>query len=309
MNTWPWEVRTTLKYSLDIHERAVGAYLGLAVGDALGAPWEFMSQATIQRQHGRVSSMLGGGWLGLSPGEVTDDTEMTLALGQAIVDHGGFDLPGIARAWARWLLDGPKDVGATCKRAILRYIEDGSLSKDYDDQDAGNGACMRNLPVALLTLRQDRALVDHTLAQCHFSHHHPLSDRGTMAFYRVVQRLVLGASKAQAWCEVKAFVEKEPLFSFEPFPGRCSGYIVDTLQAVFHAFFTTATLADCLIVAINNGGDADTIGALAGVIAGACYGQKAIPRDWKDALPPAVIQAIAEQSARLLELAFSNAAG
>ena len=68
--------------------RAAAAYLGLAIGDALGATVEFMTPREIVAQYGRHDSIRGGGWLRLKSGQVTDDTTMALALGRSILDHG-----------------------------------------------------------------------------------------------------------------------------------------------------------------------------------------------------------------------------
>lgn len=308
-NTWRLGVAIVSRSSLEHYARAFGAYLGLAVGDALGAPLEFMSAQAICQRYGVVNTMLGGGWLNVEPGEVTDDTEMTVVMARAILEERGFDLQSIANAWAAWLKHGPKDIGATCKRGILRYMREGSLSKALDDRDAGNGACMRNLPVALLTLEDKDAFFQHTIAQCHFTHHHPLSAMGTLAFYRMVQRLILGEGKKAAQAEVNQLIQKEPLFSFDPYPGKSSGYIVDTLQTVFHGYFTTNNFADCLIKVVNLGGDADTTGALAGILAGATYGQSAIPSAWRHAISSEILQAIVGQTKGLLELAADHRAG
>ena len=137
----------------DLQARALGAYLGLAIGDALGATVEFMTSGEIRRQYGVHRDIVGGGWLKLKPGQVTDDTEMSLAMGRAIIAAGGFDLHAIADAWAAWLKRRPIDVGNTCRRGIQRYLIDGSLDKPFSEGDAGNGALMRNLPVILLAHR------------------------------------------------------------------------------------------------------------------------------------------------------------
>lgn len=74
----------------NLYERALGAYLGLAVGDALGAPVEFLTAREIAAQGGH-REMTGGGWLKLKPGQITDDTEMSLCLGRAWLQAGGWD--------------------------------------------------------------------------------------------------------------------------------------------------------------------------------------------------------------------------
>ena len=67
-------------------DRIRGALYGVAVGDALGGPLEFMSDRQICDAYGRVTDMIGGGWLNLKPGEVTDDTQMTLCVARGILD-------------------------------------------------------------------------------------------------------------------------------------------------------------------------------------------------------------------------------
>ena len=84
----------------DIHRRALGAYLGLAIGDALGATVEFMTPREIQDTYGMHRKIIGGGWLKLKPGQVTDDTGMSLALGDAIISTNGFNTKAAADAFA-----------------------------------------------------------------------------------------------------------------------------------------------------------------------------------------------------------------
>ena len=111
-----------------LHNRALGAYLGLAVGDALGATVEFLTAREIKAQYGVHREMLGGGWLRLKPGQITDDTEMSLYLGQAIIASGGWNLSAVADGFAAWLKSKPIDVGATCRRGIRRYMLQGTLA-------------------------------------------------------------------------------------------------------------------------------------------------------------------------------------
>ena len=132
--------------------RALGAYLGLAVGDALGATVEFMTAREIAVVHGMHHHVIGGGWLRLKPGQVTDDTEMALALGDALLRGGLDDVNVIAAAYVKWMQTCPVDIGNTCRRGIARYMQDGTVTKGFADGDAGNGACMRTLPVALATV-------------------------------------------------------------------------------------------------------------------------------------------------------------
>src|SRR5689334_14093509 len=142
----------------DVRDRARAAFLGLALGDALGATVEFMQPGEIRAQHGVHRDLVGGGWLRLRPGAVTDDTAMSLCIAQAIDAVGGWSARAVADTFAAWLRSGPADVGNTCRRGIQRYLLEGTLEAPPNDGDAGNGAAMRMLPVALLTLADRAAL-------------------------------------------------------------------------------------------------------------------------------------------------------
>lgn len=286
-----------------ILDRAMGAYLGLAIGDALGATVEFMTPSEIAREYGRHDKMLGGGWLKIKPGQVTDDTTMSLALGDAIVERGGFDTRAVAESFARWLRARPIDVGNTCRRGIQRYISQRTLAGPQSEGDAGNGACMRNLPLALLRLDDDAAFEANTIAQAHITHHHPLSNAATLAFGRMVRQLIRHGDMSACRREAATLVGAHPQFRFEPYPGRASGYIVDTVQTVLHCLFAHDGFEPCLIATVNRGDDADTTGAPAGMLAGARCGAARLPARWLDRLDRSIVRRINQQTAALLALA------
>ncbi|MBI2311495.1 MAG: ADP-ribosyl-[dinitrogen reductase] hydrolase [Betaproteobacteria bacterium] len=281
-------------------QRARGAYLGLAVGDALGATVEFLTPGEIARAFGVHRDLVGGGWLRLKPGQVTDDTQMSLALGEAILEARGFHLKTVADHFLAWLKSKPVDVGNTCRRGIGRYLRDGSLESPFNEGDAGNGACMRNLPVALYALHDDAAFARASIEQCHFTHNHPLSDAAVLALGRMTRALVLGGTREDCRAIADALVAVHRTFRFEPYPRRTTGYVVDTVQTVLHGFFTTGSFEDCLVKVVNLGGDADTNGALAGMLAGALYGEAAIPRRWLRRLDPGVRKRIEGQAGALV---------
>lgn len=283
--------------------RALGAYLGLACGDALGATVEFMTPKQIAKRYGVHRDIIGGGWLGLPAGQITDDTQMSLALGQAIIDKQGWHLPTVADHFVAWLHSNPPDIGNTCRRGILRYRDRGELSGPPRGDEAGNGACMRNLPVVLATLRQPENFADWTLQQCHITHNNPLSDAATLALGRMARHLILAGDIEACREEAERLVARFSQFNFSPYPGKASGYIVDTVQTVLHYFFNTDDFEACLIGTVNQGEDADTTGALAGMLAGAHYGVERIPERWLARLDRAVAKQIREQAASLLRLA------
>lgn len=293
-------------YDEAIRKRALGAYLGLAVGDALGATVEFMTPREIETRYGTHTRMIGGGWLKLRPGQVTDDTEMALALGRAILEAPAWNLGTVAESFAIWLKSKPTDCGATCRRGIRNYILQGRLETPPNEGDAGNGAAMRNLPVALATLENPARFERWTLEQAHITHNHRYSDAATLALGHMVRILVMGGG-AEACREVAdRMVARHPDFRFIPYRGPASAYVVDTVRTVFHFFFHTDSFESCLVQTVNRGDDADTTGALAGMLAGALYGVDAIVRGWARKLETSVRTEIEAQTEHLLRIAWDN---
>jgi ADP-ribosyl-[dinitrogen reductase] hydrolase len=286
-----------------VTDRALGAYLGFAVGDALGATVEFLTPSEIAARHGRLERIVGGGWLNLTPGQVTDDTEMTLAVGRTLIERGGFDAAATCEAFADWLRTGPVDVGNTCRRGIRRYMLHGTTAAVPSDADAGNGALMRNLPVALATLGDAESLRRWTLAQCRITHNHPFSDDAAVAFGGMVHALVAGQGRQAARARADDLVSRHPAFRYEKGAAVCSAYVVDTVRTVLSVYFTRSSMRDCVVETVNRGGDADTAGALAGMLAGATFGVSAIPREWLHRLDAAVLAEIRDQVPALLALA------
>ena len=286
-----------------IFDHALGAYLGLAIGDALGATVEFMLPREIAHQYGVHKEIIGGGWLKLEAGQVTDDTQMSLALGRALLASNGWNGKAVAEAFVAWLKSGPVDIGNTCRRGIRRYITDGSLSGPVNNGDGGNGAAMRILPVVLATLNDKKALRAQIIAQCHITHNHPLSDAASLVLGEMTRILLKGGDVKACRNVVNELLAGHPEFRFSPYPGRASGYIVDTMQTVLHHFFRTDSFESCVVETVNRGEDADTTGAIAGMLAGALYGASSIPKRWLDRLDSQISSEIEEQVEGLLRLA------
>lgn len=286
----------------EIAARMRGAYLGLAIGDALGATVEFLTAGEIADQYGEHRDIIGGGWLKLRPGQVTDDTEMALAMGRAIIEAGDWDLARIAAHWVDWLRSRPIDVGNTCRRGLQRVIRDGTLAGPPHDGDAGNGACMRLLPAVLFAGGDPGQLRRCLLEQARVTHHHPLSDAACRCLGEMTAALIAGARLAEVREHANALIAEHRSFRFEPYPRRATGYVVDTVQTVFHALFSTDSFESCVLRTVNLGGDADTTGAIAGMLAGAAYGVQSIPRRWLRRLDRNIHQEIIRQCATLPQL-------
>ncbi len=264
--------------------RAEAAYLGLALGDALGATVEFMTPREIRGQFGIHREIRGGGWLRLRPGQVTDDTTMSLALGQAIVSCDGRVEPlACARAFDDWMRTKPVDIGNTVRRNLIGFRRSGNPEAPPSEHDAGNGAAMRVLPVALATLGRDEAEVRAAVrAQAHVTHHNPVSDAAAEFIALAVQDGIRGTTLRDLFRRrIRPFVEAQPSCAYRTRRRENpSGWIVETMQAVLQALLATDSFEACLIDVVNRGGDADTTGAIAGMMAGALYGPEALPSRW-----------------------------
>lgn len=283
-----------------IRSRALGAYLGLACGDALGATVEFLTKGEIAHQYGVHKHIKGGGWLKLPAGQVTDDTEMSIHLGRAILAAPEWDARRAAEEFAVWLKGVPVDVGDTTRRGIRRFIMHGTLSEPESEYHAGNGAAMRNLPVALATLGDDAAFERWTVEQAHITHCNAMSDAATLALGHMVRRLVLGGSVRDVRDESNKLIAQHRQFKFQPYRGLATAYIVDTMQTVMHYYFQTDSVESCVVETVNQGGDADTTGAIAGMLAGATYGVETIPPRWLRKLDRKVYDEICAQVDGLL---------
>ncbi|MCM8597506.1 MAG: ADP-ribosyl-[dinitrogen reductase] hydrolase [Candidatus Accumulibacter sp.] len=294
--------------SSTITARAESAYLGLALGDALGATVEFMTPREIVHHFGVHRGIVGGGWLKLRPGQVTDDTSMSLALGDAILASGGrVDPLACAEAFDDWMRRKPVDIGNTVRRNLLTFRRTGVPAAPASEHDAGNGAAMRVLPVALATFGQSPAAVCAAVqAQAHVTHNNLVSDAVCQFLALAVQDLLRGCSLVETLGHhLGSLLAAHPALSFRDRPRRenPSGWVVETLQAVLQGLVDGGGFEDCLVDVVNRGGDADTTGAIAGMLAGALYGQQAIPKRWLQALDAGVADRCRAQARALLPLA------
>ena len=289
----------------EILARAEAAYLGLALGDALGATVEFMTPREIARQFGVHRDIIGGGWLRLKPGRVTDDTTMSLALGDAIIkDRGEVSALSCAQAFDAWMRAKPVDIGNTVRRNLIAFRRSGEPEAPPSEQDAGNGAAMRELPVALASFGRPEAEVRSCVrAQAHVTHHNAMSDAACEFLALALQDFLRGDSLREVFLRrVQPLVTAHPAFAFRGRPRReyPSGWVVETLQAVLQSFIDVGGFESCLVDVVNRGGDADTTGAIAGMLCGALYGMAALPPRWLKALDPKVRAACSDQARRLL---------
>jgi ADP-ribosyl-[dinitrogen reductase] hydrolase len=185
----------------------------------------------------------------------------------------------------------------------------GTVHGPPNEGDAGNGAVMRVAPVALATLANEELLKAHVLAQARITHNHPLSDAASVLVAQLIQLALVGHAMDRLQRQVDRASLTFPQFSYRRFNGLSTAYVVDTMQTVLHFLFSTTSFEDCVVATVNQGGDADTTGAIVGAIAGAYYGFDAIPRDWMRKLDPQVrgeLDVLAEQLVDFSPLAHGD---
>lgn len=303
-----------------VEDRAKGVLLGLACGDALGRPVEFASPEQIQREHGRVSEMLGDGTHRQPAGTITDDTEMALCIARSLVEQGRFDPADVGERFVAWYESGPFDIGGMTRRALSR-IQDGESWETAGEREwesspegsnAGNGSVMRcaplavayaDYPVALVRTSIDSSRITHADPRCTYGcavlnltitaalqdQENPLSaalnilsEDLTTSLQRTTGVIPDGASPVLEGGlpeELRTALEAVP-DGVDPNQLSNSGYVVDTLQTALYDALNAETAEESIVAAVNRGGDTDTIGAIAGAVAGARYGASSLPDRW-----------------------------
>jgi ADP-ribosyl-[dinitrogen reductase] hydrolase len=204
----------------------------------------------------------------------------------------------------------PPDIGMATRRGILRYRKTQQpLDFIEDEQAAGNGACMRLLPIALATFQCSSEIIKQAnLQHAHITHPNALSDAGCYIIIHLIHLILKGEQSKEILEQVvQTWIKDYPQFDYRKKSRQNpSGFIVETLQAVFQSFFNTDSFESCLIDIVNRGGDADTTGAIAGMLAGACYGKNMIPIKWLEKLNPEIRHQCEEQAARIMQLNLSQ---
>ena len=290
--------------------------MGVVVGDALGCPVQFESRETVAKHP--VTGMRGYGTFNLPPGSWTDDSSLTLALLESIRRMGGIDYTDIMDNFVKWLDNGEftpygysYDIGRGTMSAINRHKRYHKPHKagNIDERSNGNGSLMRIMPAVLYCI--DRKLpANEAIDIIHkvggLTHAHIRSNIACGLYYFMASAILSGDvslnDRLQAGLNtVFAFYEHyladhenldyyDRLRSLETFAAlpedgiHSSGYVVDALEAAIWALANSASFEETLLKAVNLGDDTDTVGAIAGGLAGVYYGYDAIPEDWLAAI-------------------------
>ena len=285
--------------------KILGALFGVAIGDALGAPLEFMSAETIKQKRGTVTDMIGGGWLNVEPGEITDDTQMTIAVAEGIVEKPTDPYQAIGRHFIEWYDSRPKDIGNCCRAVIAdtkqsnaKTLQDWLACSDRYDvqsggQSAGNGALMRAI-YPILYYGNDKSgfeISDNIGRMTHWHEHSRMSIR---VYHEIIADIITGklndtASLTNLSHYMKGITKAVNFNNLQP-----NGYAPFALMYSVQALQSNKGFESALIEIVNNGGDADTIGAIAGGLLGAWHGFDSIPKRWIDTLDKDIVKRLNE---------------
>lgn len=249
-------------------DRMRSCIYGLAVGDALGVPYEFRERGAFE-----CTGMVGGGTHKQYAGTWSDDTSMALCICSSIKRLGYIDVADIAYMFRRWLEHGDYtcdgrvfDVGVTCRKAITTGVP----AKSYDG--CGNGSLMRTAPLAMLDYVEPYYIREVSA----ITHAHPVAQLTCVALCDMLQtiRNVGTPAKGDLWRRY-GYIASRPVDAV-----KSDGYCEHTLEAALWCFLTTGSYEDCVLKAVELGDDTDTTAAVAGALAGTYYGFDAIPPKW-----------------------------
>ncbi|MBR5595871.1 MAG: ADP-ribosylglycohydrolase family protein [Lachnospiraceae bacterium] len=298
----------------------IDGIMGVVIGDSLGMPVQFWSREEIKEAP--VTSMRGYGSYNMPPGTWSDDSSMAIATLDSILENRGIDYDDIMRKFYEWTVYGKYtpagkafDQGNTCMAAIINY----AMGKDYKscgktgERANGNGALMRIMPVCLysyIQYRNGKLALEEALDYIHqataITHNHLRAKIASGIYFFMVQtildsngslleRLQEGVKQASDFykkdianlVEWTRYGRLENLSEFAEVSDteiRSTGYVVDTLEAAVWSLITTDSLEEGLLKAVNLGDDTDTVGAVAGGLAGLYYGYESVPGAWKEVI-------------------------
>ena len=191
----------------------------------------------------------------------------------------------------------PKDIGNITLTALQELKKGapwqvaGKLAHEkLGGMSAGNGSIMRCAPIGLLHFHNEQKLIRDSLDSSLITHWDPRACWGTVALDLAIARLVHGEKDGLLPDIAKKIEESETrtavldVANIKKSDLAPMGFVLDTLKCALWCFLNTASLESAIVEAVNMGGDADTVGAVCGALAGACYGKEAIPPRWLEPL-------------------------
>ncbi|MGP3991254.1 ADP-ribosylglycohydrolase family protein [Streptomyces sp. 3N207] len=279
-------------------ERAIATVVGSAVGDALGAPFEFGPPGAFSARFpepGCGGEMCGGG--GWEPGEATDDTQMAVLVAESLLQRGGLDLPDIFARFQRWAAAEPKDIGLQTEDVLTNGMPwdlAAAIHFQINQRAAGNGSLMRASTSAVYFSRAGRSATMNAARRiAALTHGDRAAWEGTAVFHELIRLSLAGADPLCAIPDVLDLVHPDhrqryaTVLAADWHPDQATefnGAVWPCLGSAVWALRSTTSFQDAIRAAIDVGGDTDTVAAVTGGLAGAYHGLEAIPARWTEPL-------------------------
>ena len=275
-------------------DRAMGALVGLAVGDALGTTLEFRSRDDHAPRH---TDITGGGPFRLQPGQWTDDTAMALALAESLVACDGLEPLDLMTRFVNWYEEGAYsctgtcfDIGNTTRAALSAFRRScDPLSGPTSPDQAGNGSLMRLAPVAIRFWNDDAKRRAAAALQSRVTHGAPEAIDACIVYADMIAEAIAGAPRSVVMRpRSESYAGSIGEIAAGRWRGkprraiRSSGYVAHSLEAALWCVGRSSSFADAVILAANLRDDADTTAAITGQLAGALYGYSGIPAQWRE---------------------------
>lgn len=283
--------------------KSIDGIMGFVVGDAFGVPFEFKDRSYFKNNP--VTKMIGNGIHNQPIGTWSDDSSLTLCLLESLTM--GLEFEDIQKKFILWKNDGYMtahdevfDIGYSTTKAIEKMEEGTSLPSQCggkNKNDNGNGSLMRILPLAYFSHSKSNINVTK-LVDCvsSMTHGHIISKIACNLYVKTAMNLLEGSDPYKALYhasymsnvvyagvpEIRNFdrIIHNNIEEYDENEILSTGYVVHTLEAALWSWLTTETYKDCILKAVNLGGDTDTICAIAGGLAGIQYGYESIPKEW-----------------------------
>lgn len=278
------------------NEKCHGAFWGLPIGDALGAPVEFARRGSFQP----VTDMMSGGYFQLPAGAWTDDTAMAICLAESLIARPSLDPQDLMERFRGWIERQENTstgktigVGQNTLRVLCHHIRTGEVfAPETRQKSDGNGAIMRLSPVACLHWQNPEEARRIARLQSLVTHYSEKSAAACELLAEILCKLIAGT----AWNEAIAIqpysnwpdeIQEITLGTWrnktEP-EIQSTGYVVHTLEAALWSVENSSSFSEAVLNAVNLGDDADSVAAVAGQLAGARYGFSEIPSRWLNIL-------------------------
>lgn len=280
---------------MDIRDRIVGCVLGLALGDALGAPFEFMRSGEIPRPLPAFERR----WQGLPPGTTTDDTAMARNLVRSLAERGSFDPEDLVARHLAWFRSGPPDVGNLTSR-VLHRVSEGRAAEEAAEAiwrirgpevSAGNGSVMYCAPLGAAYARRSDELARLAPKLSALTHYDRRCGTAVLAVTLAAAAAVRGTGRQAAVSEALGAVADleggeeteflvEAVGEVRAIDGPDQGFCLYAAGAGLQALARDGTFEEELCRIVGLGGDTDTNAAVAGALVGAAAGRPGLPEDW-----------------------------